>query len=454
MIDRVTVRTKFVALIVAILLVIAAVAVPSILDQARQRDAADRSRDRIRIAASLGEFLDRLGREATLTSWFVTSGEPTVRAELAAARPLTDRSARAVDSHRSAKSRTAPIGVALRAVSAQWAALRSARVRFDRRLASDDQVLVQFDRSTSRVVEAFDVIAMEPSGLASTDARYDPARALDARAQLATLERNAVTSQAAVITAVVRHEVSPTLMQRLRAIAVRQTATSDSIVTATRFPIGAAQGAWREYRSRARTSAAYRAPTLAGRLPFATATDWRRVSGLEIDAIEQIGRAVERSGTTIAKRGVERAHSTLVRTALTLALGALILILATWLLSRSVRRAIRSVTRPGATTPTVPAAVPDTTAAEASEAVANEVAGDALESIARPDVPPAPAVAVPPLPRRTREPGSPEPGVPLIVPARRTPDEVFELVARYEAGLRRARPAPDRVTVSENAPKQ
>ena len=444
MLDRVTLRTKFVALIVVILLAIAAVAVPSIRDQARQHDAADRSRDRVRIAASLGEFLDHLGREATLTSWFVTSGEPTVRAELAAARPLTDRSARIIDSHRSAESRTAPIGVALRAVSAQWAALRSARVRFDRRLASDDQVLVQFDRSTSRVVEAFDVIAMEPSGLASTDARRDPARALDARAQLAALERNAVTSQAAVMTAVVRHEVSPTLIRRLRAIADRQRAVPDTIPIGARTPTRAAEGAWGEFRSRAHTTVAYRAPTLVGRLPFVTATDWRRVSGLEIDAIEQIGRAVDRSGTTIAARGAEHARSTLVRTALTLALCALILILTTWHLSRSLRRAIRSVTRPAATNPTVPAA------AAAQKAEADETPGS---TIARPDVPPAPAVAVRPLPQRTRESGSPEPGTPLVVPARRTPDEVFELVARYEAGLRRARPAPDREPTSDNAPQ-
>ncbi len=445
MLDRVTLRTKFVALIVVVLLAIAAVAMPLIRDQARQRDAADRSRDRVRIAASLGEFLDRLGREATLTSWFVTSGEPTVRAELAAARPLTDRSARVIDSHRSAESRTAPIGVALRAVSAQWAALRSARVRFDRRLASDDQVLVQFDRSTSRVVEAFDVIAMEPSGLASTDARHDPARALDARAQLAALERNAVTSQAAVMTAVVRHEVSPRLIQRLRSIADRQRAAPDTIVAGAGSPAGVETGAWREFRSHARTTVAYRAPTLVGRLPFVTATEWWRVSGLEIDAIEQIGRAVDRSGTATTARGAEHARSTLVRTALTLALCALILILATSQLSRSVRRAIRSVTKPAATNPTVPAA------AAAQRAAADETPGS---TIARPDVPLAPAVAVLPLPRRTREPGSPEPGIPLVVPARRNPDEVFELVARFEAGLRRARPAPDRMPVSKSAPKR
>ena len=446
MLDRVTLRTKFVALIVVVLLAIAAMAMPSIRDQARQRDAADRSRDRVRIAASLGEFLDHLGREATLTSWFVTSGEPTVRAELAAARPLTDRSARVIDSHRSAESRTAPIGVALRAVSAQWAALRSARVRFDRRLASDDQVLVQFDRSMSRVVEAFDAIAMEPSGLASTDARHDPARALHARAQLAALERNAFESQAAVMTAVVRHEVSLTLMRRVRAIADRQTAASNPIVIGARSRFGVAQGAGREFRSRARTSAAYRAPTLSGRLPFATATDWRRVSGLEIDSIQQIGRAVDRSGTTTAARGVERARSTLVRTALLLALCAVLLTLATWLLVRSVRRAISSVTEPVDTVPTAPAAA----ALDATTAAVGVAADETPEpTFAQPEMPPTPEVAVPPLPRRTREPGSPEPGIPLVVPARRTPDEVFELVARYEAGLRRARAAPDQGADSE-----
>lgn len=444
MLDRVTLRTKFVALIVVVLVTIAAVAVPSILDHARQRDAAVRSADRVRIAASLGEFLDRLGREATLTSWFVTSGEPTVRAELAAARPLTDRSARVIDSHRSAEPRTAPIRGALRAVSAQWAALRTARARFDRRLASDDQVLVQFDRSASRVVEAFDALAMEPSGLASTDARHDPARALHARAQLAALERNAIASQAAVLTAVVRHEVSPTLMRRLRAIADRQTAAPDPIVIGAGSPIGLAKGARHEFRSRAGTSAAYRAPTLSGRLPFATATDWRRVSGLEIDSIQQIGRAVDRSGTTTATRGVERARSTLVRTALLLALCALILILATCLLLRSVRRAIRSVTGPVDTIPTGPAAA-------TLEATAAAVATDEAPEppIAQPEMPPTPAVTVPPLPRRTREPGSPEPGIPLVVPGRRTPDEAFELVARYEAGLRRARSAPDHEPDSE-----
>ncbi len=435
MLDRVTLRAKFVTLIAVALLAIAAVGAPSILGHSRQREAADRSRDRVRIAASLGVFLDQLGREATLTAWFVASGEPKVRAELAGARPLTDRSARALASPRSARSVPRAIRLALRAVSAQWSALRTARARFDRRLAGDDQVLVQFDRSASPVVEAMHAVAVEPSGLTSTDSAHDPSRALDLWARLADLERDAEASQAAVMTAVVRHEVSPTLVRRLRVIADRQVPAPDTIARGARSPIGAADGAWREYRPLARTTTAYRAPALVGRLPFVTAAEWRRVSGLEIDAIERLGRTAGQAGVTSAAQADKQAREALIRTARLLALAVSILILTAWLFWRTLRRAVHPLTEAAVSNLTVPAPAPGAGATNMPDAL------DARpeRSEPRPHAPTAPVVVVPPLPRRTREHASPEPGIPLSVPARRAPDAVFELVARYEAGLRRAR---------------
>ena len=451
MLDRVTLRTKFIALIVVALLAIATVSVPSIVDHARQRDAADRSRNRVRIAANLGVFLDRLGGEATLTAWFGASGEPTVRAELAGARPLTDRSARALASPRSERSVPPAIRLALRAVSAQWSALRTARARFDRRLASDDQVLVQFDRSTTRVAEALDVVAREPSGLTSTRAHDDPARALSARALLAELQRDAAASQAGVMTAVVRHEVSPSLARRLRSIADREAAAPATMARWARSAVPGSDEALREYRPLARTTTAYRAPALVGRLPFVTAAAWRRVSGLEIDAIEQLGHAADQAGVTSATQAAEHAGATLIRTALLLAVAVSILILTAWLFWRKLRQALATVTVTEAAASNLagPAEEP---AAEATNLT------DALDARPEPSAPqphaPTPPVAViPPLPRRTREQTSPEPGIPLSVPARRAPDAVFELVARYEAGLRRARAAPDPVPASEDAPR-
>ena len=453
MLDRVTLRTKFIALIVVALLAIATVSVPSIVDHARQRDAADRSRNRVRIAASLGVFLDRLGREATLTAWFGASGEPTVRAELAGARPLTDRSARALASPRSERSVPPAIRLALRAVSAQWSALRTARARFDRRLASDDQVLVQFDRSTTRVAEALDVVAREPSGLTSSRAHDDPARALSARALLAELQRDAAASQAGVMTAVVRHEVSPSLARRLRSIADREAAAPATMARWARWAVPGSDEALREYRPLARTTTAYRAPALVGRLPFVTAAEWRRVSGLEIDAIEQLGHAADQAGVTSATQAAEHARATLIRTALLLAVAVSILILTAWLFWRKLRQALATVTV------TVTEAAASNLAGPAEEPAAEATnLADALDARPEPSAPqphaPTPPVAViPPIPRRTREQTSPEPGIPLSVPARRAPDAVFELVARYEAGLRRARAAPDPVPASEDAPR-
>ena len=451
MLDRVKLRTKFIALIVVALLAIATVSVPSIVDHARQRDAADRSRNRVRIAANLGVFLDRLGGEATLTAWFGASGEPTVRAELAGARPLTDRSARALASPRSERSVPPAIRLALRAVSAQWSALRTARARFDRRLASDDQVLVQFDRSTTRVLEALDVVAREPSGLTSTRAHDDPARALSARALLAELQRDAAASQAGVMTAVVRHEVSPSLARRLRSIADREAAAPATMARGARSAVPGSDEALREYRPLARTTTAYRAPALLGRLPFVTAAEWRRVSGLEIDAIEQLGHAADQAGVTSATQAAEHARATLIRTALLLAVAVSILILTAWLFWRKLRQALATVT--------VTEAAASNLAGPAEEPAAEATnLADALDARPEPSAPqphaPTPPVAViPPLPRRTREQTSPEPGIPLSVPARRAPDAVFELVARYEAGLRRARAAPDPVPASEDAPR-
>ena len=453
MLDRVTLRTKFVTLLVLALVALAAVGVPSLRDHGKQQDAAQRSRDRVRIAGTLGELLDQLAREATLTAWFVASGEPTVRTELAATRPLTDRIARSIGSQASARSLSPSVQLTLRAVSAQWNALRTGRALFDRRLASDDQVLVQFDRSANRVVEALDAVAAEPSGLIATDAAHDPTRALHARAHLAEIERNAAASQAAVMTAVVRHEVSPTLAHRLRTIADRQAAQitlprADGDVTPS------STGTWRALRPLARTTAAYRTPALVGRLPFVTATEWRRVSGLELDAIGRLGQNADRVAAESAAGAAEHARSASVRTTFVLVLAALVLTLAGWLISRTGRpqNAPSAPVRPAT-------AIPPATANIAGP---HATTVDVAESFIAPSAPPPPSpppvvvtpdvVVAPALPRRVREHCSPEPGTPLAVPARRSPGAAFELVARYEAGLRRARTVLDPGHDSQDSP--
>ena len=439
MLDRVTMRTRFVTLLVLALVALAAVGVPSLRDHGKQRDAAHRSRDRVRIAGTLGGFLDQLAREATLTAWFSASGEPAVRTELAATRPLTDRIARSIGSQASARSLSPPVQLALRAALAQWNALRTTRARFDRRLASDDRVLVQFDRSANRVVDALDAVAAEPSGLIATDAAHDPTRALHARARFADLERDAAASQAAVMTAVVRHEVSPSLARRLGTIADRQAAPA-TIPRAVGSATPDSAGAWRALRSLSRTTAAYRAPALVGRLPFVTAAEWRRVSGLEIDAIGRLGRSADRVGAASAAGAAKRARSASTGTMFLVALAASILILMAWLLGRGGHRQIGASTEAKPKTPT------ETTnigAASATADAAAEPSGGSPNAPAPPEVVTPDAAVVPALPRRVREYCSPEPGIPLAVPARRGPGAAFELVARYEAGLRRARTASD-----------
>ena len=455
MLHRVTMRTRFVTLLVLALVALGAVGVPSLRDHGKQRDAAQRSRDRVRIAGTLGDFLDQLAREATLTSWFATSGEPTVRTELAATRPLTDRIARSIGSQSAARSLSPPVELTLREVFAQWNALRTGRARFDRRLASDDQVLVQFDRSANRVVEALDAVAAEPSGLIATDVAHDPTRALHARAQLAEIERNAAASQAAVMTAVVRHEVSPTLARRLRTIADRQAAEATLPRADGNVTPGSAE-AWRALRPLARTTAAYRAPALVGRLPFVTATEWRRVSGLELDAIRQIGTAAERVGAESAAGAAERARSASLRATFVLVLAALALTLAAWLISRTGRRqnALSAPVRPATAIETATTNIggPRATTAAGAEAFI-------APSVSPPSPSPSPAfvatpevVVIPALPRRVREDCSPEPEAPLPVPSQRSPGAAFELIARYEAGLRRARTAPDPGHDSQDSP--
>jgi hypothetical protein len=98
-------------------------------------------------AAALTGLGRRLDREGRLTAWYVAGADPASRTSMAAARVATDRSARRLAS----RSEDEPV---IRPVLRRWRDLGIARATFDRRIASDVDVLNRFRGLGEAVVTA------------------------------------------------------------------------------------------------------------------------------------------------------------------------------------------------------------------------------------------------------------------------------------------------------------
>ncbi len=200
MLRRMRLRTKLAMLVALAVLATLVVAVPGLVDQRREAArAATEARD-VATAGRTASFLAAIQREATLTRWFLATGDRAAQQDLAAVRPFTDRAALELVTNAGPDSAADSIT----ALRSGWQELRRRRPEIDRRTIDDDGVREQFAALTVRSDEIIGQVASQSGGAARGDLQRLRRRTMrqttNARAQaavVAALGRGTLTDEAA-----------------------------------------------------------------------------------------------------------------------------------------------------------------------------------------------------------------------------------------------------------------
>ena len=319
MLRGLTLRTKLGALIaLGVAAVLAAGAIGG-WNRIHDRRAADEQSGVVRAGRRAGDLLARVETEATASSWYLASGDRTARSRLAAARPLTDRAARAL-------WETLPIqadGTTVDAtvVRGQWDDLRAARAAIDRRVVGDFATLERFARLETTTHAVVERLADAATG--------DAAPPLEQAAGLAALESAIASEQSTVTTALARGRVSPSLRERARTERAHQ---ADAIEAA---PAGAA--------SMTRLARDLGVLVDAGAASAVPIPEWLQVTDRELTSVRARARALRHVAASRAATARSEVRSSGIGAALAIGGIALALIAAGMLLARAVRRPIRDL---------------------------------------------------------------------------------------------------------------
>lgn len=440
MLRRLSLRTKLALLVAVGVLATLGTGVPGIRPRLHAWSATATDRDRIRTAASLGDVLRRIQREANLSVWFLASGESETRAALAHHRPLTDRAARVATDAHARHGSDHDLNPAIDDVGTRWSALRRDRARIDRRVISDDEAARRFDDATAAVTHALDLAArlstpMEHGRLA------DDLRAL---AGVGGLERAAGIEQETLTRVITRARINGDLTRRLQLAAAEQSARQSAVSPA------AIAGDQRTARGALARAAApvveLRAPALRGRVPYQTISTWTRASDQQLDAMQDVRRALTTAATRRAVAYRDAAWNALLRL-LALLVGIILAVLVVGVLMDRASRRLDDLSLETDERPALESE-PGTADAEVplhrSEDLLPTATSGRTRDRARRDPPTpspiAPTAATVPnaLPKRTPVSAESDLTVPLPTAPGRGPGPVFELIARFEAGRRRA----------------
>jgi|GEM_PF-5266687 Histidine kinase-, DNA gyrase B-, and HSP90-like ATPase./Nitrate and nitrite sensing./HAMP domain. len=339
MLRRLRLRTKLALLIAIALVATLAVGIPRLADRVDvwRRTAPDL--ERAQTAVAFGDLLRRTEQEASLSGWYIGSGDPAARVALASVRPLVDRTAREIGRHRGAIATTDPLMTgAIDRVERQWSRVRTARADLDRRLVGDAAALLPFDRATAAIIDAFDTFDAAKLGAN-----------LRSRANLARLERSIGREQAMLVTGVARDRVTGALANKLRAGATEQETLRGASLSGARARADTSLDASvAALRPTAAKVAVLRAPALNRMVPFLTPAIWLRESDRQLNDLRAIGRTLERSATTTAITGRRAARDAMLRFAAILAAILVGVIVVGLVVSHAIRRPIREVTEAAA----------------------------------------------------------------------------------------------------------
>ncbi len=332
MLRAVKLSTKLTLLVATGVVATLAIGIPGAIDRVdRSRTATDRSA-RITTLQTLARFHELADREATLSAWYVASGEPAAQRTLATVRPQADRLARSLD----ATAVDGPMGPAVARVQREWSAVRQSRAAVDRRVVTDAVALGRSDGISRSIRRALDVGIATDTGAATGAVR--------ARAALDDLRAAAASEQAAIAVAISRAAVAPELLARLRTADAAQSAGRDRALASTRDAVGpsidAELGALRAATVLVHTT---RGPALLGVTPFITPAQWQQRSDDQIHALASLGRSVDT--TANARTAAETRDARAAVTRWFALLGAIVaaVILIGLVLARSVRRPLRAL---------------------------------------------------------------------------------------------------------------
>ena len=339
MLRRLKLRTKLRLLLATAVVATVGLGGATVNDRVHAWRETTTGSDLAEASARLGTLLHRTEVEATLSVQYLSSGDPAVRRTLNAARPKTDRAARALAIDRAT---LAPSGLgdsvrSLTTVDRRWEALRRSRIAIDRRTVGDVAMLLPFDDVTDAVVRALDSLAAATTG--------PPARDLRARAAIASIEAGAASEQTALLVAIEREEISRPIVKHLVIRAARQQALrSLALAAATRRNRRLGTAA-REVESAAAAVGRFRAPALDREVPFISPAMWERATDRQLEALRTIGRILENTAADRALAQRAGARDRLVRAAQVVGAMLVAELLIGIALIRAITRPIKDVAR-------------------------------------------------------------------------------------------------------------
>ncbi|MEP6625220.1 MAG: nitrate- and nitrite sensing domain-containing protein, partial [Acidimicrobiia bacterium] len=311
-----------------------ALGVPGAIDRIDRSQAASDVSARVSTLRTLVRFHELSDREATLSAWFVASGELAALRTLTTVRPEADREARSLAAQ--AHDVGGPLAASVARVERAWAKLRETRATIDTRIITDATTLARFDAVSGAIRQALDAGSVADTGAAN--------RALRSRAAIDELRNAVAREQAAIAVALARASISAQLLDRLRASAAAQSTGRAQALASARDSAGPSVDTQLDLlRSSAAVVRTTRAPALLGVPPFITPTEWEQRSDDQIRAITTLGRSLDVRADDQAAAASRAGRAGVVRWLVLL--GAIVagVIVIALLLTRAVRRPLRAV---------------------------------------------------------------------------------------------------------------
>ncbi|MEP6625378.1 MAG: nitrate- and nitrite sensing domain-containing protein, partial [Acidimicrobiia bacterium] len=283
-------RTKLMLIVAIPMIAALVVSLPGLRTRLHDLDASAQAQNQIEPAARVHTFLDAIDDEGSLSSWWVASGDTTVRDRLQAARRVTDRAVRPLAAAEKAAADAGAPNAArgIHDLRETVALLGQQRQFVDLRFSPDGSVLGTFRgiaRTTTGILDAF---AGAPQGAAAAIMFRD-------EATLVRLESALADERSILAVAFARGALPNALVSDLVAAVTTQNAALNELQTQgrlnTRAAVRAGTDAFRNATDQVRQR---RAPALSGSALAATVTpaDWYGTASTQLRGWHELGSRI------------------------------------------------------------------------------------------------------------------------------------------------------------------
>ncbi len=334
-------RTKLMMIVAIPMIAALAIAIPGLRSRQHDLDAVSNARALLTPASTVVSYLNHLQDEASLSAWWVASGDPAVKTRLQAARAAADRAARGLPAAAAAADAHGAPDAArrLRALNESVMLLDQERQFVDLRITPDDAALGYFRDLGNETTSALDAFVRAPRAAVAVTMYRD-------LATLAHLESGAADERSILAVAYSRLALPDPLAADLVAAVTLQDASASALQgqgrDTTRAIVTSGQ---REFRTATDQVRQRRATALTTRvLAFAvTPAQWYASATRQMAGWGTIQQRLERSIDQGLRDREHHARVVLWYYVIG-ALGALLLAgLLAFLVARAIRRPLRQL---------------------------------------------------------------------------------------------------------------